>query len=147
MDHIPPKTSGLSAGGGPDCGPGAPRKLANDADAQVTDSSTARKDSGSEKRRFGPFGNVPSEDVKAVGFKCHGCQHSVERLAKVLPGMVVRMFFYACLCGTVAVWEDENQPKNSRIWRMNTNLMKRTNTQVLIFNGNRPLAPNFSGTN
>jgi hypothetical protein len=101
----------------------------------------------SEKRSFGPFADVPAEDVKRTGFICHGCRRSVERLAKALPMMVPRMMFYACICGTVAVWEDERQPCGSRHWRMNIELLKRSGAGLLIFNGRRPLKPDFSGIN
>jgi hypothetical protein len=101
----------------------------------------------SEKRPFGPFVDVPAADIRDVGFICYGCRNPVERLAKVLPAMVPRMIFYACACGCVVTWEDENQPKDSRIWRLNIELLKSTGTKVVFFNGNRPLAPDFSGTN
>ena len=101
----------------------------------------------SETRPFGPFTNVPSEDVKSAGFICYECRHLVERLHKAFPSQVVRMFFFVCQCGVVATWEDEAQPTNSRIWKLNVRLMKSAGVQFLIFNGNRPLFPNFSGTN
>src|ERR1700738_3924427 len=97
------------------------------------------------KRRFGPFLDVSAEDIKSAGFICYGCRRPVEKLAKALPLMVPRLIFYACQCGTIVVWEDETKPRGSRHWRMNTKLLKSAGVQMIIFNGNRPLAPAFSG--
>ena len=101
----------------------------------------------SEKRPFGPFIDVPVEDIKPAGFMCWTCRQAVERLTKAFPSQVVRMFFYACSCGTIICWEDERQPRGSRHWRLNIKLMRASRTKVLIFNGNRPLSADFSGTN
>ena len=100
-----------------------------------------------EKRPFGPFVNIPVADIRGAGFICYGCRRPVEKLAKALPMMVPRLIFYACSCGTIICWEDERQPRGSRHWRMNTKLMRASGARVVIFNGNRPLAPDFSGTN
>jgi hypothetical protein len=99
------------------------------------------------KRPFGPFLDVPCDDIKPAGFKCRECRHPVEKLAKVLPNLVPRMFFYSCKCGMVTTWEDEAQPQGSRVWRLNTNLLKRSGAKVLIFNGARKLSAGFSGIN
>jgi hypothetical protein len=61
-------------------------------------------------RRFGPFLNIPVVEVRLAGWQCQRCRKQVERFAQVLPGMVPRMIFHACKCGTVVVWEDESQP-------------------------------------
>lgn len=101
----------------------------------------------SRTRTFGPFRDVPTEDVKPAGFKCKVCHRLVEKFAMVLPGLVVRMLFYGCLCGTLVVYEDEAQPQDARTWRLLADLMNKTGAKVLIFNGNRELSPDFNGLN
>jgi hypothetical protein len=99
------------------------------------------------KQNFGPF-LIPAShalDIKPSGFVCPDCKEPVRKLAKVLPAMVPRGVFYNCKCGTVFVWEDEAQPRSSKHWRSNMKLLRQTGSDLVVFNGNKPLKPSFSG--
>jgi hypothetical protein len=98
-------------------------------------------------RLFGPFIEVPSHLVRKVGFTCPTCRNPLERLAQVVPYLVPRVVLTACDCGCVVTWEDEHQVKSRRGWQELVGFMKRTGMDVIIFNGNRPTPPGFSGIN
>jgi hypothetical protein len=100
----------------------------------------------SATRAFGPFLNVPGELIKNAGFSCRTCHRPVERFAQAVPYVVPRMVFHACRCGTVVTWEDENQPRR-KYWRQLVRLFQKSEANVLMFNGNRPLEESFSGLN
>ena len=58
------------------------------------------------------------------------------------------MMFYACGCGgTIAVWEDEKQPKDAAHWAQNLKLLKKAGVDLVCFNGNKPTPSSFSGIN
>jgi hypothetical protein len=95
---------------------------------------------------FGPFTNIPSDAIELTGFACRCCKRPVRRFKHPVPGLVPRVVFHSCDCGSVATWEDESQP-NPRIWKLNVKLMKRTGAEVLFFNGDKPLTREFSGLN
>lgn len=103
--------------------------------------------SKSPTRRLGPFAGVPRDAVKPAGFKCPFCRRKVEKFAVLPPAMVVRMMFYACRCGTVTCWEDEKQPRDSEHWGFNVEFLKSVGADVVMFNGDKPLDPSFSGIN
>jgi hypothetical protein len=97
--------------------------------------------------KFGPF-LLTSEQLKQVvpaSFECPDCLQSVRCLKHVIPGQVARMITYVCPCGTVIVWEDEHQPEDSSHWQQNIELLRASGKDVRIFNGNKPLQPDFSG--
>jgi hypothetical protein len=98
-------------------------------------------------RAFGPFTNVPVDAIKPAGFSCKYCKQPVEKFSQAVPYLVPRMIFHACKCGTLFTWEDESQPDSSRVWKFNVRLMRRSGAQLVVFNGNRPLRPDFSGAN
>jgi hypothetical protein len=98
-------------------------------------------------RPFGPFTNIPCDDIKTAGFHCPKCRKPVEKFAMMLPAMVPRMIFYSCRCGTVTVWEDESQPENSEIWSWNVDLLRKHKVHLVMFNGDKPLSPGFAGQN
>jgi hypothetical protein len=100
-----------------------------------------------ETRTFGPFLDVPRDAVKPTGFVCKYCRKPVEKFAQVVPYLVSRVFFHACRCGATVTFEDESQPDNSRIWKINVRLMRKARASVLIFNGNKPIPPQFHGIN
>jgi len=107
------------------------------------------RDPLSTERKFGPF-LIPADQldqIKPAGFACFDCQQPVERMALVVPEMVPRLVFYACRCGTVEVWEDEQQPSGSSHWRQNMEMLRAAKVDLLVFNGNKPLQPDFSGSN
>jgi len=97
--------------------------------------------------RFGPLENVATDSIHPVGFSCRKCKHAVRRTGVVCPGVVPRMMFYACECGTVVVWEDERQPKDAHHRAQNIKLLGKAGVDVLIFNGNKRTPPSFSGIN
>jgi hypothetical protein len=108
---------------------------------------TPTKSTPGPTRQFGPFQEVPCDEIKPAGLSCPECRRQIERAAKSLPGMVPRVLFYACQCVTAVVWEDERQPRNARAWRLVIDLAKASDAKVAIFNGNRPLSPDFLGIN
>lgn len=79
----------------------------------------------SQCERFGPFENVPTDSIHSVGFSCRKCKRAVRRSGVVYPGMIPRIMFYACECGTIVVWEDERQPKDAQHWAQNIKLLKK----------------------
>ena len=91
---------------------------------------------------------VPPELIKRAGFDCKACGEHVRVVRQGFPHAVVaRMCAFTCGCGpTVMVWEDERQPTR-KTWLLNMKLARRTRTEVLIFNGNKPTPPSFSGLN
>src|SRR5260370_20283333 len=99
-----------------------------------------------ETRAFGPFIEVPAEEVSLTNFKCMHCKEPVEVLRQVIPGLVPGICIHACRCGSVAVWEDERQP-TGKLWYWNIKLLKQTGAKLAIFNGDKPLSPGFSGCN
>ena len=102
--------------------------------------------SESETRHFGPFSNVSTEEVKPAGWHCRHCRQPVEVAHQIVPYVVPRMIFHACECGTVVTWEDENNPSRAS-WRHLTRLMRKTGVKVVMFNGNKPISPDFQGRN
>lgn len=103
--------------------------------------------SASPVEQFGPFENIPTDSIHPVGFFCKKCKHVVRRAGIVCPGVVPRMMFYVCDCGTVAVWEDERQPRDGNHWAQNVKLLQAAGVAVLVFNGNKRTPPSFSGIN
>jgi hypothetical protein len=108
---------------------------------------TPTKSTPAATRPFGPFAEIPNEEITLAGFRCPFCKTPVERYAKTIPEMVPRVLFYACQCFTVVCWEDESKPTGARVWRHVNELAKATGAEVLLFNGNRPLSPDFMGIN
>jgi hypothetical protein len=96
---------------------------------------------------FGPFTNIPSNDIHEAGFKCYTCRQSVRRFKAVVPHLLPRMVFYSCRCGSVAVWEDESQPASSKTWRFNMTLLAKAGVDIVIFNGGRETPAGFQGIN
>jgi hypothetical protein len=98
------------------------------------------------KEPFGPFREIPSDQIRFAGWPCPRCRKPVRKFGQVIPMLVPRMMFYGCRCVTVSVWEDEFQcgPKT---WPRNVALAKRTGAGLLIFNGGRDTPPGFSGIN
>jgi hypothetical protein len=101
----------------------------------------------SQGQRFGPFENVPAELIHPAGFNCRKCKRVVRRAGVVCPGVIPRIMFYSCKCGTIAVWEDERQPRDAQHWAQNIELLKKAGVDLVIFNGNKPTPPSFSGIN
>jgi hypothetical protein len=97
-------------------------------------------------RRFGPFLAIPCADIRLAGWRCQRCRRQVEVLAIVVPALAPRMIFNACKCGCVVTWEDET-PCCPETWPSSTRLLKKYRVGVLIYNGDRPLGPQFSGVN
>jgi hypothetical protein len=66
-----------------------------------------------------------------------------------LPGSRREIRSRLCDAGaaTVVCWEDEQQPGTARIWWHSVKLLKAARIKVMIFNGDKPLAPDFSGRN
>jgi hypothetical protein len=102
---------------------------------------------GKCRHKFGPFllTDEQLQEVVPAGFKCLDCLGPVRKLKKVVPGLVARMVLYTCKCGSVMVWEAEKQPSGSSHWRVNIELLRASGSEVAVFNGNKPLAPDFSG--
>ena len=95
--------------------------------------------------RFGPFVNVPRDLISLSGFSCPCCSNPVRKLSQPTESVFV-VVLYSCQCGTVIVWQDENQPSDQN-WKQNIDLMQSQNAQVVIFNGNKPAGPALSGLN
>ena len=100
-----------------------------------------------EKVLHGAF-VVPRELVKTAGFNCRICGEQVTVIRQGFPEVLVpRVCAYTCGCDvTVIVWEDERQPTR-RTWPITMKLASRTGAGVIIFNGDKPTPPGFSGIN
>jgi hypothetical protein len=107
----------------------------------------SEKSTPAATRPFGPFAEIPIDQITLAGFRCPFCKHPVERYAKTIPNMVPRVLFFACRCFAAVCWEDESKPTGARVWRLVNDLAKETGARVLMFNGNRPLSPDFMGIN
>jgi hypothetical protein len=99
-----------------------------------------------DTRTFGPFQNVPAEQIRSTGFVCGHCKRPVEMLAQSTPNLAPRMIFRACRCGTVVVWEDETQA-TEKTWWHSVKLMRKARVNVVMFNGAKPTTPEFQGVN
>jgi hypothetical protein len=104
------------------------------------------KSKGEKLEPFGPFTNVPSDQIQFAGFPCCRCRKPVRRFGVVIPGLIPRAMFYGCRCGNVMVWEDERQP-TAAIWLSNLDLLKDTDCELAIFNGGKETPPGFQGIN
>jgi hypothetical protein len=91
---------------------------------------------------------VAPELIKKAGFGCKTCGAQVTVVRQGFPQIVApRLCAFTCGCGaTVMVWEDERQPSR-RSWSLAMKLARRTRAELLIFNGNKPTPPEFSGIN
>jgi hypothetical protein len=91
---------------------------------------------------------VAPELIKKAGFNCRICGEQVTVIRQGFPQVIAsRLCAFTCDCGpTVVVWEDERQPTR-RAWVWTMKLARRTGAEVLIFNGNKPVPPGFSGLN
>jgi hypothetical protein len=91
---------------------------------------------------------VPPDLIKKAGFSCRSCCKQVTVVRQGFPHVVApRLCAYTCPCGpTVVVWEDERQPTR-RSWSITLKLARKSGAEVLIFNGNKPTPPGFSGIN
>jgi hypothetical protein len=91
---------------------------------------------------------VGPELIRRAGFDCGACGEQVKVIRQGFPHVIApRLCAFTCGCrATVIVWEDEQQPTR-RTWSMNMELARRTGAEVLIFNGNKPTPPGFSGLN
>jgi hypothetical protein len=97
-------------------------------------------------RSFGPFLEVPTDEIKRAGFGCLRCKQPVEVLRKVLPGVMPRMIFHSCRCEyTTVTWEDEAVPRTARDWLVAVKVMRRARVRILVINQGRELSPGFSG--
>jgi hypothetical protein len=95
--------------------------------------------------QFGVFSNVPEDLIVEVGFQCPICSRPVRRVGLATPELVPRMM-YGCSVA-VACWEDERQPRDSEHWSWNVELGKKHGAGMVMFNGNKPLPPEFQGRN
>jgi hypothetical protein len=98
------------------------------------------------KRAFGPFIEVPAEEVSKTSFRCMHCKEPVEVLRQVIPYLVPRLCVHACQCGAIAVWEDERQP-TAKAWYWSIKMLRQAGAKLAIFNGNKELDAAFSGRN
>jgi hypothetical protein len=95
---------------------------------------------------FGPFIKVPSEQIQPAGWKCKICRKPVRRFKQIVPVLIPRLVIHACKCGTAVCWEDEQNP-NKKNWLSIIDLLKGTDTQIVIFNGDKETPPGFQGVN
>jgi hypothetical protein len=84
---------------------------------------------------FGPFSIPDDHPILEAGWRCQRCQEQVRKLFKVIPYLLPRSVLYSCACGTVMVWEDEQQPQNATHWAVNIKLLRKRGAEVLVFNG------------
>jgi len=95
---------------------------------------------------FGPFLAIPSAEIRFAGWPCSHCRRPVRRLATAVPNLTPRLLFFACGCGCVATFEDENRP-NKRTWADCVRLLKESGAGMLVFNGDKPTPAGFKGVN
>jgi hypothetical protein len=98
-------------------------------------------------QKFGPFLIPADYPILQAGWRCSRCREQVRKLFRRIPYLVPRAVLYSCKCGTVVVWEDEQQPKDTEHWSWNVELLRARSTEVAIFNGNKPTPPGFGGMN
>jgi hypothetical protein len=98
-------------------------------------------------REFGPLLIPPDYPypIAKAGWVCRDCNKPVEKLIVQMPQGIYRQHLYQCDCVCVGVWADETQPHGARHWQLNVQLAKATGTEFLLFNGDKPLAPEFQG--
>ena len=99
------------------------------------------------EKKFGPFLIPENHPVYEAGWRCLDCGEQVLKLVKPMPIGIYVIHFYACRCGCVCVWADEQQPSGPKHWRHNMRLARKAKAEVLMFNGNKPLPPGFQGFN
>ena len=126
-----------------------PRPIVTDGTnvTKPTRNRVASKESSVSQREFGPF-LIPLDypfPIAKAGWVCRDCNKPVEKLIVCIPGGILRAHFYRCHCVCVGVWADEQQPHGASHWQMNVRLAQKTGAELLVFNGNKPLPPDFQG--